>query len=108
MFKIISLSLSILLLSSVSFADSSVSVTTVTTLPASDLYTRSNGQVVVKVVSPQTTHHQEPESELYHRRPEEVYVYDEPLDIDFYYDSGYRQGYWDARYRRHYNYHHHW
>ncbi len=105
MFKIISLVLSIFLLPLTSFADSSVSVTTVTTLPASDLYTRSNGQVVVKVVSPQTTHHQESESELYHRRPEEVYVYDEPLDVNFYYDSGYRHGYWDARYRHH---HRHW
>ena len=107
MLKIISFSLSMLLLSSVSFADSSISVTTVTTLPASDLYTRSDGQVIVKVVSPQTTHpHQE--SELYHRRPEEVYVYDEPLDSVFYYDSGYRQGYWDAKYRRHHYYRHKW
>lgn len=108
MFKITSISLGICLLATASFADSSISVTTVTTLPASDLYTRSNGQVVVKVVSPQTTHHQEHDSELYHRQPKEVYVYDEPLDSFFYYDSGYRQGYWDAKYRRHHHYRRHW
>ena len=107
MFKVTGIGLGICLLATVSFADSSISVTTVTTLPTSDLYTRSNGQVVVKVVSPQTTHpHQE--SELYHRRPENVYVYDEPLGSVFYYDSGYRQGYWDAQYRRHHYYRRHW
>ena len=107
MLKLISLSLSFFLLTTASFADSSINVTTVTTLPTSNLYTRSNGEVVVKVISAPSKHHVK-DSELYHRRVQDDYIYDEPLGSVFYYDSGYRQGYFDAKYRRHHYYKHHW
>ena len=85
-------------------AESSIRVTTVTELPQSDVYTRSQGQVVVNIVSPQTSGKKE--SELYHRRQPEKYIYDEPIESGFYFDNGYRSGWWYNKYRRHHHYRH--